>query len=70
MRLAVAAYPDSPDAHDSLSDAYLAGGQKDLARDEAKKALSLLPPDTSDSEERRKEIRESAQAKLQQLGAH
>jgi pimeloyl-ACP methyl ester carboxylesterase len=69
MKLAVAGYPESPDAHDSLSDAYLADGRKDLAREEARKALSLLPSDIADSEERRAEIRESAEGKLEQLGA-
>ena len=70
MQLAVTAYPESADAHDSLSDAYLADGQKDLAREHARKALALLPSDTADSEVRRAEIRESAEGKLQQLGSH
>ena len=68
MKLNVTAYPESADANDSLSDAYLADGQKDLARQHAEKALALLPSDTSDSEVRRTEIRESAQQKLEQLG--
>jgi len=37
MKLNVAAYPDSPNAYDSLSDVYLADGQKDLALQNAKK---------------------------------
>jgi len=69
MKLAVAGYPDSADAHDSLSDAYLADGQKDLAHEEAQKALALLPSDTADSPERRTEIRESAEGKLKELGS-
>ena len=40
--------PNSPNVYDSLADAYLAGGQKDLARHNAQKALDLLPSDTSD----------------------
>jgi glyoxylase-like metal-dependent hydrolase (beta-lactamase superfamily II)/dienelactone hydrolase len=64
LKLNVAAYPDSADAHDSLGDAYLADGQKPLARAEAEKALALLPSDTSDSETRKREIRDSAQGKL------
>jgi pimeloyl-ACP methyl ester carboxylesterase len=68
MKLNVAAYPNSADAHDSLSDAYLADGQKDLARAEAEKALVLIPSDTADSEVRRAEIRDSAQGKLEKLG--
>ncbi len=55
------------DAHDSLSDTYLANGQKDLARQNAEKALELLKSDTTDSEPRRAEIRESAEGKLAQL---
>ncbi len=68
MKLNVTAYPESADANDSLSDAYLADGEKDLARQYAEKALALLASDTSDSEPRRNEIRTSAQQKLKQLG--
>ncbi|MBZ5616502.1 MAG: hypothetical protein LAO23_21035 [Acidobacteriia bacterium] len=63
------------DAYDSLSDAYLADGQKDLARQTAEKALVLLDAHTapasswSDTEARRKLIRDSAQQNLKQLGA-
>lgn len=68
MKLNVSAYADSPNAYDSLSDAYLADGQKDLARQNAKKALELLANDTKDSQAQRDAIRDSAQAKLKQLG--
>jgi pimeloyl-ACP methyl ester carboxylesterase len=74
MKLVVTAYPDSADAYDSLSDAYLADGQKDLARQTAEKALALLDSHTapasswSDTEARRKSIRDSAQQNLKQLG--
>jgi dienelactone hydrolase len=68
MKLNVAAYPKSANVYDSLSDAYLADGQKDLARQNAKKALELLPADTTDPEDRRKGIKESAEQKLKQLG--
>ncbi len=75
MKLVVTAYPDSADAYDSLSDAYLADGQKDLARQTAEKALALLDSHAapasswSDTETRRKFIRDSAQQNLKQLGA-
>ena len=69
LKLNVAAYPQSANVYDSLSDAYLADGQKDLARENAKKALELLPSDTSLPEDRRKGIKESAEDKLKQLGA-
>ena len=36
------AYPDSADARANLADAYLADGQKDLARQYAEKALAML----------------------------
>jgi dienelactone hydrolase len=68
MKLNTAAYPKSANVYDSLSDAYLADGQKDLARQNAKKALELLPADTTDPEDRRKGIKESAEQKLKQLG--
>jgi hypothetical protein len=68
MKLNVSAYPDSPNAYDSLSDVYLADGQKDLAKQNAKKALELLAGDTADPEDRRKNIRDSAEQKLKQLG--
>ena len=68
MKLNVLAYGDSPNVYDSLSDAYLANGQKDLARQNAKKALELLSSDTADPADRRKAIQESAEQKLKQLG--
>jgi dienelactone hydrolase len=68
LKLNVIAYPNSPNVYDSLSDAYLADGQKDLARLNAKKALELLPFDTTDPEDRRKGIKDNAEQKLKQLG--
>ena len=68
LKLNVAAYPNSPNVYDSLSDAYLADGQKELARQNAKRALELLPSDTTDPEARRNAIRDSAEQKLKQLG--
>jgi dienelactone hydrolase len=67
MKLNTAAYPDSPNAYDSLSDAYLADGQKELALQNAKRALELLSSDRLDSEGRRNGIRDSAQQKVKQL---
>jgi dienelactone hydrolase len=68
MKLNVTAYPNSPNAYDSLSDAYLADGQKDLALQNAKKALELLSTDTTDNEQRRNGIKDSAEQKVKQLG--
>ena len=69
LKLNVLAYPESADANDSLGDAYLANGEKDLARQYAEKALVLLASDTKESEARRDAIRDSAQQKLNQLAA-
>jgi dienelactone hydrolase len=69
FQMNVTAYPNSPNVYDSLGDAYLAAGQKDLARENAKKALELLASDTTDPARRRDGIRESAEQKLKQLGS-
>jgi tetratricopeptide (TPR) repeat protein len=72
FQLNLLAYPDSADAHYNLADAYLADGQKDLARRYAEKALALLNAHKtplsswSDTEPRREEIRRSAQRTLEQ----
>jgi pimeloyl-ACP methyl ester carboxylesterase len=73
FKLNLLAYPDSADVEDNLADAYLADGQKDLARQHAEKALAILDarkrPASSwtDTDEYRGEIRRSAQKKLKTL---
>jgi dienelactone hydrolase len=67
LKLNASAYPDSPNVYDSLADAYVADGQKDLAAQNAKKSLELLASDTTVPEDRRKAIRDSAEQKLKQL---
>jgi dienelactone hydrolase len=70
LKLVALAYPDSADAHGNLADAYLRAGQKDLARQEAQKAIALLDSRKSpasswtDSEPYRGEIRRGAQQVL------
>jgi dienelactone hydrolase len=59
--------PASANAWDSLGDAYLAAGQRHEAREASEKALQLLDADKSLSDQVRKEVRESAQQKLDQL---
>lgn len=65
FQLNLLAYPDSADAHYNLADAYLADGQKDLARQYAEQALVLLDSHKaplsswSDTDQRRSEIRRS-----------
>jgi len=44
FKLNLLAYPESADANDNLADAYLADGQKDLARQYAEKTLVILDP--------------------------
>jgi dienelactone hydrolase len=67
LKLNAMAYPDSPNVYDSMSDAYLADGQKDMALQNAKRAVELLAKDTADNEERRNGIRENAEQKIKQL---
>ena len=68
MKLNVKAYPNSPNTYDSLADAYLATGQKDLARQASNKALELLPSDTTDPPAQRDAIKASSEGRLKQLG--
>jgi pimeloyl-ACP methyl ester carboxylesterase len=71
LKLNFLAYPNSADGASSLSDAYLADGEKDLARQYANKALALLDANINDSEgdspTRRKLIRDGALQNLKQL---
>jgi tetratricopeptide (TPR) repeat protein len=66
FKLNLLAYPNSADANDDLAGAYLADGQKELARQFAEKALALLdshktPASSwSDTEPKRERIRQSA----------
>jgi dienelactone hydrolase len=69
LKLNAEAFPSSPNVYDSLGDADLADGQKDLARQNAKKALELLASDTRVPENLRNAIRNSAEQKLKQLDA-
>ncbi len=68
MKLNVKAYPNSPNTYDSLADAYLATGQKELARQASNKALELLPSDTADPPAQRDAIKASSEGRLKQLG--
>jgi len=67
LKLNALAYPNSPNVYDSLSDAYLADNQIDMALQNAKRAVELLANDTKDTEQRRNAIRESAEQKINQL---
>ena len=70
FKLNLLAYSESADAHCSLADAYLADGQKELARQYAETALAMIDSHKaplsswSDTEQRRAEIRSSAEETL------
>ena len=68
FKLNVTAFPNSPNAYDSLGDAYVAAGQKQLALESTKKALDLLASDSADDQQRKDAIKASAEQKLKQLG--
>jgi dienelactone hydrolase len=68
FKLNVAAFPESPNTYDSLSDAYIATKQNDLAIENVKKALALLPADTKDNKAFRDELTETDEKKLNDLG--
>src|SRR6267154_87071 len=73
LKLVLLAYFESADADETLAEAYLADGQKELARQHAEKALALLDshrlPASSwtDTEQYRGEIRRSAEKVLKRL---
>lgn len=60
-------YPASGNTYDSLSDAYLADGNKVEALKFAEKAIEVLAKDTVTPEEFKQQIRESAEGKIKQL---
>ena len=68
FELNVEAYPGSANTLDSLSDGYLAAGDKVKALEFARKAVAALPGDTNAPPEFKQQIRESAEAKIRQLG--
>jgi dienelactone hydrolase len=68
LRLNAEAYPNSANVYDSLSDAYIAAGQKDLALANAKRALDMLKTDTTTPQRLRDGIKTSCEQKLRELG--
>lgn len=68
LKLNAVAYPNSPNVYDSLADAYLADGQRELARQSVQKTLELLPYDTVDPQDTRDGLKAAAEKKLKQLG--
>jgi len=68
-KLDALAYPNSPAAYFLLSQAYASEGEKNLARQDAQKALELLPSDKRYGPDIHEEIKEAVQDILKQLGA-
>ena len=68
FKLNVEAYPASANAQDSLSDGYLAAGQKDLALAAEEKCLELLPADTTNADFKA-QLKQAADEKITQLKA-
>ncbi len=68
-KLDVLAYPNSPMAYALLSRAYASGGEKGLARQNAQKALELLPSDKIYKPDVHDAIKEAVQKILKQLDA-
>jgi dienelactone hydrolase len=67
FRLNVDAYPSSANTHDSLSDAYLALGNREEALTHAEKALEALAKDPEASDDFKALVRESATRKITDL---
>jgi dienelactone hydrolase len=67
FKMNVDEYPKSANTYDSLSDAYLADGNKEEALRFAEKALEALATDTQAAAEFKQQVRESAEAKIKQL---
>ena len=67
MRLIVYAYPNSANAADGMADAYIAAGQKELARATLQQALKLIPGDSSLNEATKQWMTKNEQGKVDQL---
>jgi dienelactone hydrolase len=67
FKLNVDAYPSSANTYDSLSDGYLALGNREEALRYAEKTLEMLPKDTEASDDVKKLLREGAEKKIKEL---
>jgi len=66
FKLNTEAYPASANAQDSLSDGYVASGQKELALAAEQRCLDLLPADKNDAEFK-KQLEQAAKEKIARL---
>jgi dienelactone hydrolase len=69
FQMNIEAYPRSANVYDSLSDGYLAVGNKDEALKYAEKAIQALDKDTNATAEFKQLLRESAAKKIKELQA-
>jgi dienelactone hydrolase len=67
FKLNADAFPDSANTYDSLSDAYLALGNREESLRNAEKALEMLPKDTEAADNFKTLVRESAETKIKEL---
>ena len=67
FRLNVEGYPQSANAYDSLSDGYVAAGNKQEALKYALKAMEMLDKDPSATPQFKQAVRESAEGKIKEL---
>ena len=67
LEWAVAAYPQSANAHDSLAEAYESRGNKDKARAAAGKAKELLQKDSTLTAERKQRLEKAISDRLTRL---
>ncbi len=65
--LNVEGYPLSANVYDSLSDAYLAMGNKEEALKYAQKAIEMLDKDPNATPQFKQLVRESAEGKIKEL---
>ena len=65
--LNVEGYPQSANAYDSLSDGYLAMGNKEEALKYAQKAIEMLDKDPNATPQFKQLVRESAEGKIKEL---
>ena len=70
FQLNVEGYPQSANAYDSLSDGYVAMGNKDEALKYAQKAIEMLDKDPNATPQFKQLVRESAEGKIKELQAN
>ena len=67
LQMNAEAFPSSANVYDSVSDAYLASGNKEEALRYAEKAIKMLETDTRNAPAFKDAIRQSAEQKISDL---